>query len=89
MTQNQYIVVLTILIIIPLFFYVNKKYTYFKKNFDKNRLSLFFDNIACQICYSLFFCRSEKNLIKLIFVKIVVSFHKKMLIYIKVGGENE
>lgn len=86
MTQNQYIVVLTILIIIPLLFYVNKKYTYFKKIFDKNRLSLFFDNIACQICYGLFFSEVKKILIKLIFVKIVVSFHKKMLIYIKGWG---
>ena len=60
-----------------------------KKFLTKIDYHYFLITLLAKFVIVCFFAEVKKILIKLIFVKIVVSFHKKMLIYIKVGGENE
>lgn len=57
-----------------------------KKFLTKIDYHYFLITLLAKFAIVCFFAEVKKILIKLIFVKIVVSFHKKMLIYIKGWG---
>ena len=57
-----------------------------KKFLTKIDYHYFLITLLAKFVIVCFFAEVKKILIKLIFVKIVVSFHKKMLIYIKGWG---